>query len=115
MTNNKFVQKLTSFTIELILKDARASEIRIPNIFVWTEEKGTDQKRWKVEVFHKNIKSNTGLAKSPAKKVQTQSNHIFMSLLVTAKLERLSVKKGLTTFGLKTELYIKAQKEALRA
>ncbi|MCK5893564.1 MAG: transposase, partial [Endozoicomonadaceae bacterium] len=25
------------------------------------------QKRWKVEVFHKNIKSNTGLAKSPAK------------------------------------------------
>jgi hypothetical protein len=27
-----------------------------------------DQKRWKVEVFHKNIKSHTGLAKSPAKK-----------------------------------------------
>jgi hypothetical protein len=73
------------------------------------------QKRWKVEVFHKNIKSNTGLAKSPAKKVKTQSNHIFMSLLATAKLEGLSVKKGLTTFGLKTKLYIKAQKEALRA
>ena len=73
------------------------------------------QKRWKVEVFHKNIKSNTGLAKSPAKKVKTQSNHIFMSLLATAKLEGLSIKKGLTTFGLKTKLYIKAQKEALRA
>ncbi|MCK5819417.1 MAG: transposase, partial [Psychromonas sp.] len=37
------------------------------------------QKRWKVEVFHKNIKSNTGLAKSPAKTKKTQSNHIFMS------------------------------------
>ncbi|MFT6348029.1 MAG: hypothetical protein ACJAYB_001030 [Psychromonas sp.] len=49
-----------------------------------------NQKRWKVEVFHKNIKSNTGLAKSQA-------------------------KKGLTTFGLKTELYIKAQKEAFKA
>jgi hypothetical protein len=73
------------------------------------------QKRWKVEVFHKNIKSNTGVAKSPAKKVKTQSNHIFMSLLATAKLEGLSIKKGLTTFGLKTKLYIKAQKEALRA
>jgi hypothetical protein len=73
------------------------------------------QKRWKVEVFHKNIKSNTGLAKSPAKKEKTQSNHIFMSLLATAKLEGLSIKKGLTTFGLKTKLYIKAQKTALEA
>ncbi len=73
------------------------------------------QKRWKVEVFHKNIKSNTGLAKSPTKKERTQSNHIFMSLLATAKLEGLSVKKGLTTFGLKTKLYIKAQKEAFKA
>jgi len=73
------------------------------------------QKRWKVEVFHKNIKSNTGLAKSPAKKEKTQSNHIFMSLLATAKLEGLSIKKSLTTFGLKTKLYIKAQKEALKA
>jgi hypothetical protein len=73
------------------------------------------QKRWKVEVFHKNIKSNTGLAKSPAKKEKTQSNHIFMSLLATAKLEGLSVKKGLTTFELKTKLYIKAQREAFKA
>jgi len=38
-----------------------------------------------------------------------------MSLLATAKLEGLSIKKGLTTFGLKTKLYIKAQKEALKA
>ena len=45
------------------------------------------QKRWKVEVFHKNIKSNTALAKSPAKTIKTQSNHIFMSLLATVKLE----------------------------
>jgi hypothetical protein len=38
-----------------------------------------------------------------------------MSLLATAKLEGLSIKKGLTTFGLKTKLYIKAQQEALKA
>ena len=38
-----------------------------------------------------------------------------MSLLATAKLEGLSVKKGLSTFGLKTKRYIKAQKEALKA
>ena len=73
------------------------------------------QKRWKVEIFHKNIKSNTGLAKSPAKTIKTQSNHIFMSLLATVKLECLSIKKGLTTFGLKMKLYIKAQKAAIEA
>jgi len=38
-----------------------------------------------------------------------------MSLLATAILEGLSIKKGLTTFGLKTKLYIKAQKAALEA
>jgi hypothetical protein len=38
-----------------------------------------------------------------------------MSLLASEKLERLSVKKGLTTFGLKTKLYIKAQKEVFKA
>ena len=44
------------------------------------------KKRWKVEVFHKNIKSNTALAKSPTKMVRTQSNHIFMSLYTAARL-----------------------------
>ena len=29
---------------------------------------------WKVEVFHKSIKSNTSMAKSPARTVRTQSN-----------------------------------------
>ena len=38
------------------------------------------QKRWKVEVFHKNIKSNTGLAKSPAKKSQnTEQSHFYVT------------------------------------
>ncbi len=68
----------------------------------------TYQKRWKVEVFHKNIKSNTGLAKSPARTVRTQSNHIFMSLYAGAKLECLSIKNGLNTFALKRKLYLKA-------
>lgn len=66
------------------------------------------QKRWKVEVFHKNIKSNTSLAKSPAKTVRTQRNHIFMSIYATAKLECLSIKKKMNTFALKSKLYIKA-------
>ena len=35
------------------------------------------KKRWKVEVFHKTLKSHTGLAKSPTKCIRTQTNHIF--------------------------------------
>jgi len=70
------------------------------------------QKRWKVEVFHKNIKSNTGLAKSPAKTVRTQSNHIFMALYASARLECLSIRKKLSTFALKQKLYIKAARYA---
>ncbi|MCK5818687.1 MAG: hypothetical protein KAH18_05425 [Psychromonas sp.] len=38
------------------------------------------QKRWKVDVFHKNIKLSSALVKSPAKSKRTQFNHIFMSL-----------------------------------
>lgn len=70
------------------------------------------QKRWKVEVFHKNIKSNTGLAKSPAKIVRTQSNHVFASLFAAARLEMLSIKQGVNTFALKSKLYIKATQVA---
>ncbi|MCK5820069.1 MAG: hypothetical protein KAH18_12715, partial [Psychromonas sp.] len=44
-----------------------------------------------------------------------QGSHIFISLLATVKLEWLSLKKGLSTFSLKTKLYIKAQKGAIEA
>lgn len=36
------------------------------------------KKRWGVEEYHKSIKSNTGFAKSPTKKIKTQTNHIFI-------------------------------------
>jgi len=55
------------------------------------------------------------MAKSPARTVRTvrtQSNHIFMSLYATARLESLSLKKGLNKFALKAKLYIKATQMA---
>jgi len=64
------------------------------------------QKRWKVEVFHKSIKSNASLVKSPARAVKTQSNHDFMSLCAMARLEILSAQQGLNKFALKSQLYI---------
>jgi len=70
------------------------------------------QKRWKVEVFHKNIKSNTALAKSPTSTIRTQSNHVFMSIYASAKLELLAIKHKVNTFALRTKLYISALKNA---
>lgn len=70
------------------------------------------QKRWSVEVFHKNIKSNTALAKSPTSTVRTQSNHIFMSIYASAKLEILAIKHKMNTFALRAKIYISAVKNA---
>ena len=38
------------------------------------------QRRWKVEEYHKSLKSNASLARSLAKTIRTQSNHVFASL-----------------------------------
>jgi len=66
------------------------------------------QKRWKIEEYHKSIKSNAGLAKSPTKTVLTQSNHFFAAIYSFFKLEKLSQSTKLNHFALKSKLYIKA-------
>ena len=70
------------------------------------------EKRWKVEEYHKSLKSNVDLGKSPTKKVKTQSNHIFLSILAFFKLECLKMKHNLNHFALRMKLLIKANKVA---
>jgi hypothetical protein len=72
------------------------------------------QKRWKIEEYHKSIKSNTGLAKSPTKTVMTQSNHFFASIYSFFKLEKLSHETKLNHFALKTKLYVRALKVSFK-
>jgi hypothetical protein len=38
------------------------------------------QRRWKVQEYHKSLKSNASLAKSPTKTIRTQGNHVFASI-----------------------------------
>ncbi len=59
------------------------------------------QKRWRVETFHKSLKSNAGLEKSPTKFEITQSNHIFASMIAFCKLELLKFKENKNHFALK--------------
>jgi hypothetical protein len=70
------------------------------------------QKRWKVEVFHKTLKSNTALAKSPTQRVRTQGNHVFLSVYAAFRLECLSIKHKLNHFALRAKLYLKANRIA---
>jgi hypothetical protein len=69
-------------------------------------------KRWNVEVFHKSLKSNAGLTKSPTQTVITQSNHVFMSIVAVFKLECLKMQHQLNHFALRAKLLMKATQQA---
>ena len=71
------------------------------------------QKRWKVEVFHKTLKSNTALAKSPTKCVRTPGNHVFMSIYAAFQLECLNLKLKLNHLALRGRIYLRALKPAM--
>lgn len=66
------------------------------------------QRRWKVEEYHKSLKSNASLEKSPAKKIRTQSNHVFSSIYAFFKLERLKLATKLNHFAIRSVIYLKA-------
>ncbi len=70
------------------------------------------QKRWRVEEYHKSLKSNAALGKSPTKTIRTQINHIFLSIMAVFKLECLKIKHRLNHFALKTKLLIRANQIA---
>jgi len=68
--------------------------------------------RWEVECYHKSLKQNVSLAKSPTQTVTTQTNHFFAALCGFVKLERLKMKTKLNHFALKSKLYVNALRSA---
>ncbi len=72
------------------------------------------KKRWKVEVFHKTLKSNASMAKSPSHTVLTQSNHLFMSIYSAFRLEVLASKLKLNHFELRAKLYLSALRSSFQ-
>ncbi len=71
--------------------------------------------RWHVEPYHKSLKQNAALAKSPTQTVRTQTNHFFAALCGYVKLELLKVTTKLNHFALKTKLYVRAIQVAFEA
>jgi len=70
------------------------------------------KKRWRIEEYHKSIKQNTNLAKSPTKTVRSQSNHIFASIVSFVKLEKMRTASALNHFALKYKILLKANQTA---
>jgi hypothetical protein len=66
------------------------------------------QKRWNVEPYHKSLKQNVSLEKSPTQTVTTQTNHFFAVLCGYIKLELLKGTTKLNHFALKSKLYVQA-------
>jgi hypothetical protein len=73
------------------------------------------RKRWNVEPYHKSLKQNASLEKSPTHTVFSQTTHFFAALCAYIKLELLKTSTKLNHFALKTKLYINATKAALTA
>lgn len=85
----------------LISNDLAADAVSIKSYYA---------KRWKIEEFHKSIKSNVGYAQSPAHTVRTQANHLFLVMLAFVKLESLRVSVKSNHFALKRKLVLNALK-----
>ena len=70
------------------------------------------QKRWRIEEYHKSIKQNASLTKSPTRTVKTQCNHIYASIIAYCKLELLKIKTHLNHFAIKYKLIVRANQIA---
>lgn len=66
------------------------------------------QERWHVEPYHKSLKQNASLEKSPTQTTSTQTNHFFAALCGYIKLELLKGDTQLNHFALKSKLYVHA-------
>jgi hypothetical protein len=64
--------------------------------------------RWHVEEYHKSLKQNASLEKSPSRTVATQTTHFFAALCAYVKLEMLKVATKKNHTALKLSIYIQA-------
>ena len=73
------------------------------------------QERWKVEEYHRSLKQNASLAKSPTRTPTTQTNHFVAALWTFTKLEMLKMGTKKNHYALKTHLYLSALQQAFEA
>ena len=90
-------------TLYLVTSDLTLTYDRMTSLY---------QKRFGVEGYHKSLKQNASLEKSPTRTETTQQNHFFASVCAYVKLEQLKLKQGVNHFALKSKIYLSALKSA---
>lgn len=70
------------------------------------------KKRWSVEEYHKSLKQNSSIGKSPASTKNTQLSHVFHSILAYVKLEKIRLNTNHNHFAMKAKIYLAAVKAA---
>lgn len=70
------------------------------------------QKRWKVEEYHRSLKQNAAVAKSPTRTETTQTNHFVAALWSFVKIELLCMRTKKNHYQLKSQLYLSALQQA---
>jgi hypothetical protein len=92
-------------TLYLVTSDLTLTYERLTRLY---------QKRFGVEAYHKSLKQNASLEKSPTRTETTQQNHFFASLCAYIKLERLKLQAGVNHFALKSKIYMSALRAAYK-
>lgn len=92
-------------TLYLVTNDLSISGDHIYDIY---------QKRWRIEEFHKSIKQNASLSKSPTRAIKSQLNHIFSAMVAFCKLEKLKISTAMNHFAIKHKLLLKANQVAFQ-
>ncbi len=106
LTKQVFINKNKSTGVRfLVSNDSSLSDDDFTTLY---------KKRWSVEEYHKSLKQNTAIAKSPTRTVKTQSNHIFASIMAYVKLEKLKFTSKLNHFAMKSKIYLAANKAAFK-
>jgi hypothetical protein len=111
-----------AFPVAIVTKIFRNEEGSTGLLHIVTNDLNSDgdriyeiyQKRWRIEEYHKSIKQNTSLEKSPTKVARSQKNHIFASIISYCKLEFLKIRTSLNHFSLKYKLILKANQAAFQ-
>jgi DDE superfamily endonuclease len=71
------------------------------------------KRRWRVEEYHKSLKSNCSLGKCQASSHSAQQSHFYLAAFAFLQLEKAKIAKGKNHFGLIRNINILTTKYAL--
>ena len=91
--------------IYLITNDLNLQSSHIEEIY---------QKRWNIETYHRSLKQNVSLAKSPTSVITTQLNHIGLSIGAFIELEKLKLASNKNHYALKRKMLVAANQASHR-